>query len=256
MRALATLIVSAAATCGAYAQSLVPVGQVFNLDGSALGMAGSGGYQPRSNPTGVVYSVYTGLTNAANQLFLIEGANPGSDLRTFGAAPAPINPYNAAAGSVIRTVTDSAVANGGGGYDLLITITGTSPTGGPGNLFPSGFSGGNPVTPLTGAGVGLGLNLGALGSSPLAFPPDNFVTSASLRLVRASGASTLFNLPPNTFFGGPGAWSGVVGISVGGGAGVTTDPFTTVIWDIRTVPTPGAVSLLAFGGLIAARRRR
>jgi MYXO-CTERM domain-containing protein len=225
--------------------SVIPSNGVYNLDGSAV----SGAYVGRT-PVGVTYSVYTGVASAAGSLFLLEGAAPGSDLRTFGGAPSAINSYVASAGAITRTVSDSAVANGGGGFDLTVTVLGS------GNLFPSGFTSGS--TPLSSAGFGLGINLGALGSSPLLFP-ENFVTAATVTLIRASGAlAGPFNLPPASFFGAPAGWNGVVGVSLGNGAAVTTDPFTQVVWNISTsnVPAPAGTALLGLGLFAAGRRRR
>lgn len=220
---------------------------VFNLDGTPV----TGGNYSERNPSGVSYSVYTGLTNAANQLFLIEVAGANGDLRTFGAPPSGILPYIAAAGGVTRTVTDTSVANPWGGFDMQILVTGS------GNLFPAGFVGGG--NPLTGAGVGLGLNLGTRGNAQLVFP-NNQVDTASVSLIRADGSGIQFALPraffPNSQLASP--WNGAVGVSIANiaTAANATNPFVQVLWEIRTVPTPGITTVLALSGLIATRRRR
>lgn len=240
-------ILSLFVVAGSAAASLVsPSTNLSNLDGSDMGT----GYTPR-NPAGVAYTVYTGLTTASNGLVQVDTSTPNGDLRIFGAAASSINPYLAALGGITRRVSDSAVSNGLGGFDLTITITGS------GNLFPSGFASGS--NPLTGAGVGLGLNLGVRGNAQLVFP-NNIVTNASVSLVRADGSSSGFNLPPSFF---PNSqtnlpWNGAVGVSIGQIATPANDlaPFVEVVWQIRTVPTPGAVAVLALGGLIATRRRR
>jgi len=218
----------------------------FELDGTQI----AGGYTER-NPSGVSYSVYTGLTNSANQLFSIDSSTAGGDVRVFGAAPSAINPYIAVAGGVTRTVSDSSVANGLGGFDLRITVTGS------GNLFPSGFTGGGSA--LSGAGVGLGLNMGARGNAQLAFP-NNIVTVAFVSLLRADGSGQQFSLPPSFF---PSSatnqpWNGAVGVAIAGiaVAANNANPFVAVQWDIRTIPTPGAVAFLGMGALVGTRRRR
>jgi MYXO-CTERM domain-containing protein len=225
---------------------------IYDLNGRLLELTQppQGSYTDRT-PVGVTYSVYTGIATAAGGLVIIDTGAANGDLRTFGGAASAINPYIAAVGGQTRTVSDSAVANGFGGFDLTITITGS------GNLFPSGFaSGGNP---LTSAGVGLGLNLGAPGNSPLLFA-ENFVQSATLTLKRASGATSPFTLPPASFFGAPGGWNGAIGIAVSNIAVAAneTDPFTSVIWNISTsnVPAPSGAAVLALGIFAAGRRRR
>jgi hypothetical protein len=218
----------------------------FELDGTPV----AGSYTER-NPSGVSYSVYTGLTNPANQLFQVDASTAGGDVRVFGAAPSSINPYIAVAGGVTRTVSDSAVSNGLGGFDLRITVTGS------GNLFPSGFTGGG--QPLSGAGVGLGLNLGARGNGQLVFA-NNIVTQAFVSLLRADGSGQQFGLSqsffPNSSSNLP--WNGAVGVAIAGIAVAANDanPFVAVQWDIRTIPTPGAVAFLGMGVLVGTRRRR
>jgi MYXO-CTERM domain-containing protein len=231
---------------------------LYELNGALTPL---GGYTGRT-PVGVSYSVFTGLATGAGGLVQIDTATAGGDLRVFGGAPSLINPYVTVAGTSLsgqsRLVTDLAVANGFGGFDLTITITGAlTPPGTSANLFPSGLtSGGNA---LTGAGVGLGLNLGARGNSPLAFP-ENFVQSATLTLMRAGGTTSVFNLAPAVFFGAPGGWTGAVGVSISNIAVAANeaDPFTSVIWNISTsnVPAPAGTALLGLGLFAAGRRRR
>jgi hypothetical protein len=132
-----------------------------------------------------------------------------------------------------------------------ITVTGS------GNLFPSGFTGGGSA--LSGAGVGLGLNLGARGNAQLAFP-NNIVTDAFVSLIRADGSGQQFALSqaffPNSATNQP--WNGSVGVSIAGiaVAANNANPFVAVQWDIRTIPTPGAVAVLGMGVLVGTRRRR
>lgn len=245
MKAVVSMLAFGVFTTLAAAQ-VSPAAGVFNLDGSSVG----NGYSSR-NPNGVNYTVYTGITSPTNQLFLIEVAGANGDIRNFGSPSSSILPYVAAAGNVTRSVTDVAVANMAGGFDLTITVTGS------GNLFPPGFA--SAGVGLTGAGVGLGLNLGTRGNAQLLFP-NNQVTSASVTLVRASGAGTVFSLPtaffPNSQLNSP--WNGAVGVSIGNVATTANaaDPFVQVIWNISTVPSAGALSVLALGGFMATRRRR
>jgi hypothetical protein len=226
---------------------------LYELDGSLtkLTQPPPGNYTNRT-PAGVTYSVYTGLVTGAGGLFQIDTTTANGDLRTFGGAPSAINPYIVMSGTSLngqtRTVSDSAVPNGLGGFDLTITVTGS------GNLFPSGLtSSGNA---LTTAGVGLGLNLGARGNGALLFP-ENLVQSATLTLKRASGAPSPFSIPPGTL-GAPGGWNGVVAIGVNNIAIAANeaDPYTSVIWNISTIPAPSGTALLALGLFAAARRRR
>jgi len=239
-------LLSLFAIAGTAAAITSPGAGLFELNGNATDTS----FSPR-NPAGVSYTVFTGLTNTNNQLFQIDLSTAGGDIRTFGTAASNINPYIAPAGGITRRVSDSAVSNGLGGFDLTVTVTGS------GNLFPSGFTGGG--LPLSGAGVGLGLNLGARGNGQLVFP-NNIVTQAFVSLVRGDGTGSSFALAPAFF---PNSqtnlpWNGAVGVSISGIATPANDlaPFVQVIWEIRTVPTPGAVAVLGLGGLLVARRRR
>jgi MYXO-CTERM domain-containing protein len=239
--------------------SAFAVNQVTNATNNPLyelngGLTPMGGYTGRT-PVGVTYSVLTCIATAAGGLVQIDTSTANGDLRVFGDPASAINPYITVAGTSLqgqtRSVSDSAVANGFGGFDLTITVTGTA------NLFPSGLSSGG--NPLTSAGVGLGLNLGARGNSALAFP-ENFVQSATLTLMRASGLTSAFTLPPASFFGAPSGWTGLVGVAVSNVATAANeaDPFTSVIWNISTsnVPAPAGTALLGLGLFAAGRRRR
>jgi MYXO-CTERM domain-containing protein len=237
--------------CGSAFASIsnVTVHPLHELDGSL-----TPSYNGRT-PVGVSYTVFTGLATAANALTQVDTATAGGDVRLFGSATSNLNPYIVVASTTLngqtRTVSDSAVANGFGGFDLTITVTGSA------NLFPSGLSSGSNA--LSGAAVGLGLNLGARGAGALLFP-ENFVQSATLTLIRASGATSPFSLPPASFFGAPGGWNGAVGIAVSNIAVAANeaDPFTQVVWNISTsnVPAPAGTALLGLGLFAAGRRRR
>jgi MYXO-CTERM domain-containing protein len=244
------LVVLFAACGSAFGINNVTTNPLHELDGTLT----PPGYSGRT-PIGVTYSVFTGLATAANALVQIDTATAAGDLRTYGNAASAINPYIVVGGTSLngqtRSVTDSAVANGFGGFDLTITVTASA------NMFPSGLSSGGNA--LTGAAMGLGLNLGARGSGALLFP-ENFVQSATVTIVRASGASNVFALPPATFFGAPGGWNGVVGVAIGNVAVAAneTDPYTSVIWNLSTsnIPAPAGTALLGLGLFAAGRRRR
>jgi len=247
---LATTVVFAACT-SAFAVNNAANFPLYELNGSLTPL---GGYTGRT-PVGISYSVFTGLATAAGGLTQIDTATAGGDVRLFGAGASAINPYVVVASTTLngqtRSVTDLAVANGVGGYDLTITVTGSA------NLFPSGLSSGGNA--LTGAGVGLGLNLGARGSGALLFA-ENFVQTATMTLVRASGATSPFTLTPSVFFGAPNGWSGVAGVSVNNIAIAANeaDPYTQVVWNISTsnVPAPAGTALLGLGLFAVGRRRR
>jgi hypothetical protein len=245
---LSTLAIAALAGVAAADVTNVGNAPMYDLQGNLQ----SAGYTVRT-PSGSTYNVYTGLTNTLNQLFLVESsATPtADDSVTFDGVAEGINNYLTAAGGITRSVNET-ITPVGQGFDIRVTVTGS------GNLFPAGFtSSGNP---LSGAGVGLGITLPASlgGADPMNFSPGNFVNSATLTLVRASGAATVFGLPTAFFGGGPvNPWNGVVGVSIGNVATAANaaDPFVQVIWDIHTVPAPATLALGACG-LVALRRRR
>lgn len=256
LRVLSVFVVAAAAgsTASASVWSLADADGVRTLDGQLIrAVADRGGPFPTSN-----FTVYSGVTNAGGSLFLLEDsvAPARDDIVTLGNANEQINDYVAAAGGVLRFVTSSTGPGNIPGQTLItIALSGRDVTGAPADLWPTGFSGGNPAAPLTGGGIGVGLNLGALlGNQPLNIAPENFVVAGSIELVTDGASSGAFGLPL-TFFGPSSSnWNGRIGISLGNGAGlgVTSD----IVLRVLVAPSPGAGTLLGLAGLVAMRRRR
>ncbi|TWT40558.1 hypothetical protein RAS1_42700 [Phycisphaerae bacterium RAS1] len=243
MRRILGFAASIAAPMAAHASSvLTPVHAdgYFTLDGRRVLTAGG-----IASPTGTSFSVFTGLADAANNLFLIEPTTPPirDDIVTFDAASELINDYLAVAGGVQRTVVESVVVK-----DQTSTVQ--ISVSGDGELFPSGFSGSGQS--LTGAGIGIGIGLPAIlgGVDPLTWPGPHSVRSATMSLVGSQPPLGPFDI--TGLLSDP--WNGVIGVVVSNATGRGT---TAVRLDlvIDTVPEPASLALLSLGALAMLRRR-
>jgi len=212
----------------------------YTLDGRRAAAAGG-----IASPTGTSYSVFTGLADAANNLFLIEPTAPPvrDDIVMFDGSSEPINDYLAVAGGVQRSVIETVTVE-----DQTSTIS--ISVSGNGELFPSGFSGGG--QPLTGAGIGIGIGLPAIlgGVDPLTWPGPHAVHSATLSLVDSQPPLGPFDI--TGLLSDP--WNGVIGVVVSNATGRGT---TAVRLDlvIDKVPEPASLALLSLGALAMLRRR-
>ncbi len=241
----------------AFAQVVSPAYDVYYLDGKPV--AGDSG-APRVPGPNEIYSVYSGIATAAGNLGLID-LNPPSDndLVAYDGVLEPINPYAVAAGSIQRTVNEILLPNtpAAGQTTLVITIAGRTPAGGPGDLWPAGFTVGGVAA--TSGGVGLGLNLGAaLGSDPLLWGGGATVpvVSGALRIATSGVFGAPLALPLATFFGN-GNWNGLLGIVVGNGAtGTGIQDILEITIVTSKIPEPATLALLSTFGLFPILRRR
>lgn len=210
-------------------------------------------------PDGSTYGVFTGLATSTNGLVLLEdsAAPVRDDVVSWDGASESINDYLTITGTGLAGQTRSVIETTAVGVSssvLTITVTGS------GDLAPSGLSSGTPATALTRAAFGLGIALPPLlGNDPLLWGAGTTVpvTSMRINLIDGAGVSQTggFSALPAAFYGN-GNWNGRVGVVFGAGsAGLN---IRTVVWEITTtkIPAPGAMSVLALGGLMAARRRR
>jgi len=212
------------------------------------------------DPTGTTYNVYTGIASAAGNLFLLEsGTTPvRDDVVTFDGISEPINDYLAVAGGVLRSVNESITPLGGNLYTIVITVTGTSPTGAPGDLWPAGFS--SAGVPLTSGGFGIGINLGAAlgGSDPLNWGSDAIVVNSASFRVAASGVfGAPLAIPLGLFPPDSNDWNGVLGLSLGNGAtGTGIQDIMELTLEVGKIPEPASMALLAAGAAAVLLRRR
>jgi hypothetical protein len=215
---------------------------------------------------GSTYGVFTGVATAAGNLALLEPTAPPvrDDVVLFdGILPGEqINDYVAAAASVQRFVTESDVDNGNGTRTMTITVTGVLPTGGPGDLWPSGFNSGG--TALTSGGFGIGLNLPASlgGADPLNFLATSEINSAGIAISTSGTFAAPLTLP-STFFdstsiGYPvSGWNGVLGVSLGNGAtGTAIQDGIRLTVNYTLIPEPATLSLAGLAAVGLVRRRR
>lgn len=212
------------------------------------------------DPTGTTYGVYTGVATAAGSLILLESAAAPvrDDIVNFDGIADPINDYLAVAGGVLRSVNETITPLGGNQYSIVITITGTSPTGAPGDLWPSGLaSGGNPLT--SGAlGIGIGLPAALGGADPLSWSSAAItVNSGSLRIADGGVFGAPINIPLTLFPPNSNAWNGVLGLSLGNAAtGAAVQDVLELTLNVGKVPEPTSMGLLAVGaGAVLLRRR-
>jgi hypothetical protein len=219
------------------------------------------GGAPRVVPAGSTYNVFTGVATSAGSLALLEDTTTPvrDDVVAFDGAPELINDYVAAAGSVVRSQVETDVDNGNGTHTTTFTVTGTLPAGGPGDLWPAGFSSGG--TPLPNGGFGLGLALPASvgGTDPVNWQLGDSILSANVAISTNGVFAAPLNLP-STFFGSPTypapAWNGQIGISFTNGATGTAIQDGIRLSITYAVPEPASLSLLSVGALGMLRRRR
>lgn len=247
----AAVVACAASGAGASVIRAADISAVYTLGGANV----ASNFTNRGGP--VNFNVYTGVTNAAGNLFLLESSTAPvrDDVVTLGNASEQINDYIPAAGGVQRFVTSSVGPGNQPGQSLItITVSGRDAAGAPADLWPSGFaSGGNA---LTGGGFAIGLNLPALlgGSVPLVLT-DNHVLQGTLEIV-SDGASSGELLVPSVFFAPDASnWAGTVGITLNNGA-VGASVQSDITLRLLVVPAPGAGALLGVAGLAVVRRRR
>jgi hypothetical protein len=183
------------------------------------------------------------------------------DIVNFDGVPELINDYFAAANSIVRTVNETDVDNGNGTRTFTVTVTGTNPaTGGPGDLWPSGFVSG--TTPLPNGGFGIGLNLPASlgGAEPLGMSPGDAILSATVAISTSGVFGAASNLPSG-FFNGAASypvpnWNGVIGIAFTNGATGTAIQDGIRLSVTYVIPEPASLSLVGVGALALVRRRR
>ena len=131
-------------------------------------------------------------------------------------------------------------------WRLTVTITGVSPSGGPGDLWPRGFQD-TDGSPATLGVVGLGVEMpAALGGQDTLDWPDSYVVEELNYRVRSNG---MFGLSSSVLiFIDPDAWNGRIGVARVGGA--DTDSIDDAIeFSIvfSGVPEPASISLLLIG---------
>lgn len=259
-RALALVLVlslSSVASADMAGSPFTPFGPTMHtLDGTTVSWTDM---PTPHDPTGTTYGVYTGIASAAGNLFLLESATAPvrDDIVTFDGIAEPINDYIAVAGGVLRSVNETITPLGGNQYEIVITITGTSPTGAPGDLWPAGLSSGG--TPLTSGALGIGITLPALlgGADPLSWSSDPIiVNSGSLRVAVSGVFGAPINIPLTLFPPNSNAWNGVLGLSLGNGAtGTGIQDILELTLNVGKVPEPTSLALLAAGAAVLLRRR-
>ncbi len=149
----------------------------------------------------------------------------------------------------IVTVSSTITSNGGGNYDIVLSMTTTS-----GELAPTGYNVGG-ITADT-LGVFLG---GNANGDPFEFGGPAFVNSATIELLDGGAlAAGPFDISSFANFtaGEGGSWDGGFGVTFGAGsAGAGVDGIT-FRGNFTVVPAPAGVAMLGLGGLVATRRRR
>ncbi len=159
----------------------------------------------------------------------------------------------AAVGSGLATGADviaesSATDNGGGNWDIMVSIF----TADGSDLAPAGFTvGGLPADTL---GFFMGLNAGG---SVCDLGDTMHVTSATIELFDPAGpAGGPFDISGFANFSDPAGWDGSAGVVFGAGSAGSGVNMMTLLVNVDVVPAPSGLAALAFGGLVASRRRR
>lgn len=146
-------------------------------------------------------------------------------------------------------LSSSMVDNGGGNFDIRIFMESIDGS----DMFPSGFASGG--VPLTRAGFFMGANAGG---PVLSFEDVALTNSATIEIFDSAGsAGGPFDISGFGVFSAlGGGWSGSLGVNFGddtAGLGINA---VELLVNVTVVPAPGAVALLAMGGLVTTRRRR
>lgn len=221
-----------------------------------------------ASPTiGSTYAVYTGVATSTGSLALLESSTAPvafDDVVIFDGASERINDYIAAAGSIQRFVTESDVDNGNGTRTLTVTVTGLTPAGAPGDLWPSGFSSGG--TALTSGAFGIGVNLpdtldNSATADGLNWDAASAIQSASLAIATDGVYAAPLAIPATLFAAGGTypltGWNGILGLSLGNGAtGTAVQDGLRFSVTYTPIPEPTAVAVLALGAGAVLRRRR
>lgn len=147
-------------------------------------------------------------------------------------------------GSVLSS--DLLVDNGGGNFDLILTIESTS-----GDLAPAGLTDAAGA-PLDTAGIFLGASGGGTPLDLSSGAPN------SLLLDAFSGGASIFGGPVDLASLGIDITTGSTGVSFGPGtAGIGIESITLTYNFTKAVPEPTSAALLSIVGLgLVARRRR
>ena len=201
------------------------------------------GYLQNTNinlsPAGDYFSV-PGLGSAAEGFFI--GGGPFVD-STFNDAGEAIGP-DILGGNV--TSSDLLTDNGGGSFNMLLTLSTDS-----GDFAPAGVTGpGGSTLDLLGWFVG-----GNAGGTPIDWNGAT-VISANLDAFDGGGAS-LFGGPVELVGLGFDIQSGSWGVNFGGGAGLGIETITLDVELSKAIPEPTSIAIMSVLGLgLVTRRRR
>lgn len=146
-------------------------------------------------------------------------------------------------------VTSSMTHNGGGNYDIAITLYSSDGS----DLFPSGFT----VAGLAADTGGFFMGVNA-GGDPINFSDVALTNSATIEIFDSAGpAGGPFDISGFANFSAlGGGWDGSVGVSFGAGSAGAGINAVELLVNVTVVPAPAGLAGLALGGLVASRRRR